>query len=155
MVLRMTSENGPKHDEPISQTSPEPSQTNIVIRWIAFVPAAFLGCIIGRFLIVIINRWGMSDYLEPGSFMWRVVDQYLSGLMFGAIFVYVGSYVAPMHKKAVAVFCAGFVLVLAGFLLFPSILVGQYWAILEILFMGIGACSVAYRIFTDDIRFLS
>jgi hypothetical protein len=135
------------------QDHPQPSQATVILRWVAFAPAALLACVVGRFLIVLINRFGMSRYVEPDTFMWRVVDQYASGLALGAIFVYVSSCVAPSHKKAVAIASAGFVLVLAGFLLFPSVLDGEYWAIFEILCMGFGACLVAYSIFADELRF--
>ena len=35
-----------------------------VLRWIVFIPAALLACVVGRFLVVLINRWGMSRYGE-------------------------------------------------------------------------------------------
>lgn len=150
----MKSENNDlRLDDSSGRADSQPSQISIILRWIAFIPAALLGCVVGRFLIVLINRWGMARYVEPGTFMWRLTDQYVSGLALGAIFVYCASFVAPMHKKAVAISSAGFVLVSAGFLLFPSVLVGEYWAIFEILCMGFGACGIAYAIFTDEIRF--
>ena len=95
----------------------------------------------------------MFPYVEPGSFVWRVFDQYISGLVLGAIFVYVASFVAPHYKKTVAICSAGFVLILAGFLLFPSILAEEYWAMFEIVCMVIGACAVAYYVFFQEITF--
>ena len=129
------------------------SRVAVVLRWVALLPSALLACAAGRFVIVLINRLGMSRYVEPDSFMWRVVDQYVSGLALGAVFVYVASWVAPIHKKPVAVCAAGLALVLAGFLLFPSILVGDYWAIFEILCMGFGASGVAYGVLAEEIVF--
>jgi hypothetical protein len=131
---------------------PPQSRLIIIFRWIAFIPAALLACIIGRFLFVFINRYGMSGYVEPDTFMWRLLDQEISGIAIGIIFVYVAAYVAPMHKKPIAIGSAGFILVLAGFLLFPSILVGEYWSIFELICMGFGACVIAYAIFSGEIQ---
>ena len=140
----------PQHDE----SSSTQTTALTVLRWIAFIPAALLSCVVGRFVFVLINRWGMIQYgAEPGTFVWRIFDQYVSGLVLGAIFVYVSAYVAPSKKKPVAVVGAAIVLVLGGFLLFPSILVGEYWAIFEIICMGLGACGVAHAIFADEITF--
>jgi len=129
------------------------SRVGVILRWVALLPAALLACAVGRFVIVLINRLGMARYVEPGTFMWRVVDQYVSGLALGAVFVYVASWVAPMYKKPVAASAAGFVLVLAGFLLFPSVLVGDYWAIFEIVCMGLGGAGVAYGVLAEEITF--
>jgi len=129
------------------------SRVGVILRWVALLPAALLACAAGRFVIVLINRLGMAKYVEPGTFMWRVVDQYVSGLALGAVFVYVASSVAPMYKKPVAACAAGLALVLAGFLLFPCVLVGNYWAIFEIVCMGIGAAGVAYGVLAEEINF--
>jgi len=140
-------------DQEFDDSHPTQITALTVIRWIAFIPAALLACVVGRFLFVLINRWVMLRYVEPETFMWRIFDQYISGLALGAIFVYVAAYVAPSNKKPVAVVSAAISLILAGFLLFPSILVGEYWAIFEIVCMGFGACGVAYAIFADEITF--
>lgn len=131
----------------------EQSRVGLILRWMALLPAALLACVAGRFVIVLVNRFGMARYVEPGTFMWRVVDQYVSGLALGAVFVYVASRVAPMYKKPVAACAAGLTLVLAGFFLFPSILVGNYWAIFEIVCMGIGAVGVAYGVLAEEITY--
>ena len=132
---------------------PKQSRVGATLRWVALFPAALLACSAARFLIVLINRIGLSRYFEPDSLMWQVSDHWVSGLVLGVVFVYVASWIAPMHKKPVAVCAAGFVLVLAGFLLFPSVLVGNYWAIFEIVCMGLGAAGVAYGVIAEEIVF--
>ncbi len=77
---------------------------------------------------------------------------YIGGLALGGVSVFVGTYVAPKAKKETSVVLAALVLIGAGFLLFPSIAMRDYWAIFSIICMGAGAGFVSYGIATGKIE---
>ena len=64
----------------------------------------------------------------------------------GAAFVYVGAKIAPLHKKIVAYVLAGIGLICAGFMLFPAIMIANYWAIWGSVALILGAGVTAYSV---------
>ena len=134
----------------------EQSKAIVILRWAGVVPMALLTCLVVRYVVVLLGRWGMARYVDPGSLMWRVIDWYVihgvGGALLGGVFVYVASYIAPAHKKTVATASAGFVLVVGGFLLFPSLLVRDWSAIVESICIAFGAVGTAYSIFSGEIH---
>ena len=94
----------------------------------------------------------MAPHVDPDSFMGRLFIDYIGGAVLGGVAVYVGAYIAPQFKKEVSLVLAALVLVAAGFLLFPSILMRDYWAIFSIVCMGAGGSFVAYGIFTGQVE---
>jgi len=144
-----------RYEDEVSER--EQSTAITVIRWIAVIPAAMLGCLAGRFLIVFFVGLWHAPGVDTSHTWWvwfeRVISQYVSGAALGGIFVGLAAWIAPSHRRAVAVVSTGAVLVIAGFVLFPTILKGDYWVIFEIVSMGFGACGIAYTVCTNESPF--
>lgn len=129
------------------------SQSEFVLRWIAFLPAAFLAAWLAWLVVMFGNRLTMGmQGIDPDSFLSRAFIEFISHAVMGAAFVYSGAKVAPAHHKTVAYVLAGLGLVAAGFLLFPAFMVANYWAVWAgaSLIMGVGA--TAYSVSTGEVE---
>lgn len=128
------------------------SQAMVILRWIAFLPSAFLTAWLVWFLVVLLNHitMGMSG-IDPNSFLLKVFIEFSSHAIMGAAFVYVGAKVAPLHKKIVAYVLAGIGLISAGFILFPAIMLANYWAILGGVSLILGCGCIACSVFAGEI----
>jgi hypothetical protein len=125
-------------------------KTLIVLRWIAMLPAAVLGCIVAYEIVVVLNRLTMARYLDPNSFIARVFVQWIGHAIMGATFVYIAAYIAPAFRKQVVVVMAGLVLLLSGAFLFASIMTRNYWAMFGTVCMNVGSIAVAYELFKKE-----
>jgi hypothetical protein len=127
------------------------SQAMVILRWIAFLPSAFLTAWLAWFLVALLNRitMGMSG-IDLNSFLPKVFIEFISHAVMGAAFVYVGAKVAPLHKKIVAYVLAGIGLISAGFMLFPAIMVANYWAIWGGASLILGCAVTAYSVFAGE-----
>ncbi len=129
------------------------SQSRVVLRWIAFLPAASLAAWLAWLLVLLGNRLTMGmQGIDPDSFLSRAFIEFISHAAMGAAFVYAGAKVAPAHHKIVAYVLAGIGLVAAGFLLFPAFMVANYWAVWAgaSLIMGVGA--TAYSVSMGEVE---
>ena len=139
-----------------SEYDTETRNTSIknVLRWIALIPSALVGFVVGRLFFLFAMGISLSYVgAAPDSLLVQVSQRYFGGLGAGMGLILATIYVAPCHRKHVAIVAFAFVLVLAGFLLFPVIYEGDYWAILEIVFMGIGAGGMVSLVFDKDSQF--
>lgn len=128
----------PKDDEPAVNADALPAEPRwldnqnhigVALRWVAVLPAAIVGALLARFVVVVVNRFTMAAYVDPDSFLGRLFVEYVGGAVLGGAAVYAGTYVAPRFKSQVSIVMAALVLLIAGFLLFPSVMVRDYWAI--------------------------
>jgi hypothetical protein len=74
------------------------------LRWVLFIPAALLCSLLISGIFFLINT-SFNDVRE-GSFLYYQMDIMRTGLL-GALFVFIGAYVAPKHQFTVAVILAG------------------------------------------------
>ena len=127
------------------------SQVMVILRWIAFLPGAFLTAWLAWFLVSLLNSitMGMSG-INPNSFVSRLFIEFISHAVMGAAFVYVGAKVAPFQKKIVAYVLVGIGLISAGFMLFPAIMVANYWAIWGGISLILGCGFTAYSVFVGE-----
>jgi hypothetical protein len=127
------------------------SQATVILRWIAFLPGAFLTAWLAWFVVALLNRFTMAmSGLDPNSFLSKVFIEFISHAVMGAAFVYVGAKIAPLHNKVVAYALAGIGLIAAGFMIFPAIMVANYWAIWGGVSLIIGCGVTAYSVFTGE-----
>ena len=124
--------------------TPTQNKLKTGFRWVAVLPAAILGCVAARVLIVLLNRITMARYLDPDSFLAKVFVEWVGSLVMGAAAVYIGWYVAPAYKLHTAITLAGLVLLVSGALLFAALLQRDYWAIFATLAMNVGSIATAY-----------
>ena len=121
------------------------------LRWAAVLPAAILGGVFGRFLLVIPTRLAMSmASIEPGSIIWTFGDRYVSGLALGLAFVCCGVWVAPTRKRETAAVLLGLTLVLLGGALFPFIGERLLWGVFELVFIAGGALAATASVWQGE-----
>ena len=131
----------------------EQSSTRIVLRWVAFLPAALLAAWLAWLLVMFGNRLTMGmQGINPDSFLSRAFIEFISNAAMGAAFVYGGAKVAPAHHRVVAYVLAGFGLVAAGFLLFPAFMVSDYWAIWGGISLVFSVGVTAYSVSTGEVE---
>jgi len=119
----------------------------IVLRWIALAPGALLASWLAWILVNVIGRFGLNyAMVEPNSFLAQLYFNTAGHAAMGAAFVYVGARIAPAHHRVIAYILAGLGLVLSGFLLFPSIMVQNLWAIWGAICTALGVGGVTYYI---------
>lgn len=112
-----------------------------ILRWIFCVPIAVLVAGLAYYLIVTINIFTFSSYtgLDPNNILFLVWLTLVSNLSFGAIFVMIGSYVAPNSKKGFSVVLSVLLGILSGFGLFGLIVNNRYWEIAGIIIANVGS----------------
>lgn len=130
-----------------------------VVRWLAFLPTAILAAIIAQAISNILNTYAMNYY------MWLIGSESLLGklamlwilvfgnIIFGGVLVYVSSWVAPVHKRIVAIVLAGFFLVVTGSGMTLALLsnIFSYKDIFAMLAGCFGGIVMAISIYTEEI----
>ena len=128
------------------------SQVIGVLRWVVFLPCAFIGAWLAWYLWTLLNRisFGLAG-VDLNSFMSKAFLVFTSNVILGAAFVYIGAKVAPVRKKIVAYVLAVICLVLVGFTLYPAIMTVNYWAIFGGIAIILGCTVTAYAASIDDL----
>ena len=127
------------------------SQIIVILRWILFIPSAVLTAWLAWFLVLHLNRIAMLfSGIDPNSFLTKVCIEYISHFAMGAAFIYVGAKVAPFHKKIISCILVGIGLIVAGFMLFPAIMVANYWTIWGCISLILGCAFSAYSVFAGE-----
>ena len=119
----------------------------VFIRWLAFLPVAILAAIVAQFLTNILNTFSLSYvFIEPGSFLGKIRILLIGNVVFGAVLVFVGAFIAPTRKHFVAAVLAGLLLIGTGAVTVLAIFSKQYWNIFAMLAGNIGSIGMALSI---------
>ena len=121
--------------------SRKPSQVVMVLRWIALLPAS-VGAAWAAWLVV---NFGIN----PGSFISKAFIVTVSHAVMGGAFVFVGVRLTPIHQRSVAFVLAGIGLVGIGMMLFPAIVLRDYWAIWGGVAAAYGVVCTTYSLVTQ------
>lgn len=101
-----------------------------VLRWVVFIPGAALGAWLAWILLNILGKFSLSYAgFDPDSFIGQLYFNTAGHAAMGAAFVFIGAKIAPSYRKIIAYCLAGVGLVISGFMLFPAIMIKNYWAI--------------------------
>lgn len=124
----------------------------ITLRWLGFLPGAFLGAWLAWLLIFFGNKlsmWMMG--INSDGFLFKLFIEVMSSGAMGAAFVYAGSRIAPANRKVVAYGLTVVAVLIAGFLAFPAIVQQNWWAVIGVIAMTGGAGLVAYQVAEGEI----
>ncbi len=125
----------------------------IVARWIALGPAAALAALITPALVKYVNR--LTLYVggfDPDTLLGRAYIEAIAGLAAGAAFVYVGTRVAPDHRRNVAITLAAIGLFVTGASVLGDLVTAHYWLALQGACAAVGGCALAYSIVKGEIK---
>lgn len=101
-----------------------------IARWILMLPVAVTAAYLASQLALILTSIGMaSDGYSTASFWVQFYRVTTENVALGAVFIFVGSAIAPTHKHMVAISLAVASLLLTGFLVYPMIVLRDYWAL--------------------------
>lgn len=113
-------------------------------RWALFIPVSCLTAVAANFVAVWVNHISMTmSGIDPTDFRSKVMTFGMAGVAMGASFVFVGTKLAPAHKRESALGLAGLALLVAGFLSFPAMAQSEYWALWQAACIAVGAGGVA------------
>lgn len=127
------------------------NKTVDVLRWIGFVPVAVLAAWLAWIVVNILGRFSLSwAGIGPEDFQGKLYFMTAGHAAMGATFVYIGAKIAPYHRVLVAFILGGIGIIVAGFLLFPAVMVRDWWAVWGGLFVAIGAGAVVYAVHAGE-----
>ena len=131
-----------------------------ILRWILFLPLATLGSHLCGSLSELVFGFCLSWISGPWPTSLDFLDKFfvgtMSNMLSGASWVFIGAYIAPSHKKIVAVIIAGYGLVWTGAGL-VLIALTETWSLLllyEIIIINVGSIGMATCILKDEIKVL-
>jgi hypothetical protein len=111
-------------------------------RWLAVLPGALGAAWLAHIVVRLGGVIGGSD----SWFLGRLYLEASGGLAMGVAFVYCGGKIAPNQQKNAIYVLTGLAILIAGFTLYPALLVQNLWAILNALCIVVGAGGVAYSV---------
>ena len=124
-----------------------------IFRWVGFLPAAFLAAWLAWLAINLLGRFGFAVAgITPEDFFGKLYFIVAGHTAMGAALVYTGTKIVPSHKLIVAFILAGLGIITAGVLLFPAIMVKDWWAVLGGIFVAIGAGVMVWSINAEEVN---
>ena len=131
----------------------EPQSKGVIaLRWLGFLPGAFLCAWLAWLFIYFGNKLTMWMVgIDSEGFLSNLFIEVMSSGAMGAAFVYAGSRISPASRKVVAYVLSVVVVLIAGFLSFPAIDQQNWWAVLGVIAMAGGAGLVAYQVAEGEI----
>jgi hypothetical protein len=121
----------------------------VIGRWIAVLPVSAIGC----YLLFLVFRFINHSFNENFGFdiVWNIIVELIAYVLMGGSFVYLGTAVAPSHKRVCACVLFGLACMVAGFCLFVLIMSHFKWvSLLSIVCLLGGAGYSLYSILNDD-----
>ena len=128
------------------------NKTANVLRWIVFIPLASLSAWLAW---IIFNFLGKFSFFYAGadidSFLGQLYLNTIGHIAMGAAFVYAGAKIVPSHKLIVVYVLAGLGLVFSGILLYPAVMVADWWAVWGGVSLIAGIGIIVYSIYAGEI----
>lgn len=125
----------------------------IALRWIFFLPVSILGA----WLITIVASWlnksaSGTGFMTNLEVLWNYGVDIISNAVMGAMYMYIGYFMVPSHKKVVGLCMFGLACIICGGSIMANILNGFSWfPLICALFMIGGAGYVYYLIGRDEL----
>lgn len=122
-----------------------------VLCWVAALPAAATAAWLAWIVINVLGRFSLGSVgVTPNNFLGKAYFVTAGHLAMGAVFVYIGAKVAPSYQVIVAFVFGALGIVVSGFLLFPAVMVKDWWAIWAAVCVTIGAGAVVWSVHAGD-----
>ena len=128
-----------------------PNKALNVLRWVGFLPAAALAAWLAWIVVNILGRFSLGyTGVAPEDFLGKFYFNTAGHAAMGGAFVYVGAKIAPSYKVIVAFVLGGLGIIVAGFLLFPAVMVRDWWAVWGGFCVAVGAGSLVYSVHAGE-----
>ena len=120
------------------------------LRWVAVLPAAYVGAGLGQFAIILGNRLTMGHYIDPESFFGELYVRTASNTVFGALMVGIAAYVAPTYKSHAAMFVGGLFVAASGVLWLSGLAVRTVWDAYAIVVAVVAATATCFQMAKEE-----
>jgi hypothetical protein len=129
-----------------------PGKLVVTLRWLGFIPGAFVGAWLAWLLLFYGNRIGAQRMgFDADDFIHKLFTEIISNAGMGAAFVYAGACIAPNGRKVVAWILALIAVLLAGFAMFPAYIHQNWWSVVRCIAIASGAGLVAYSLSLEQL----
>lgn len=123
------------------------------VRWTVFLPSALLAGWVAWLIGTALNKLALTlSGVNPDSFFAHAFIELVSSAAMGAAFVYAGARIAPSQKEIVAYTLAGFALIAAGLMLYPALMVSNYWSVWAVVSLVFGIGIITYSIRLGELK---
>ena len=124
-----------------------------ILRWLALIPLALCASWASFILMRLLGKFSFGYAgISPESIFVQIYETALGHGVMGGVFVYVGCYVAPSHLRAISIVCTVIAVAIAGFMLFPAVMVNDWWAVAGSVAMTVGAAIMLWSFLSGEIR---
>ena len=89
--------------------------------------------------------------VSPESIFVQIYETVIGHGVMGGVFVYVGCYVAPSHLRAISIVCTVIAVAIAGFMIFPAVMVNDWWAVTGGVAISVGAAIMLWSLLSGEI----
>nr|BAJ06838.1 putative uncharacterized protein [uncultured bacterium]BAJ06843.1 putative uncharacterized protein [uncultured bacterium] len=128
------------------------NSVSIILRWVLFLPCAAIASLLGWYIVNILGRFGLYFVqFDTKSFISQLYFNPAGHAAMAIAFVYIGSKIAPFHRKTVAYVLSGIWFLFSGFTLFTAILVKNGWAIWGSVWSFVVIVALAFFIYQNEI----
>ncbi len=117
------------------------------LKWIAVFPVSLLAFILANFIWRLLHSITASRYIDSDSWLNIIFVDIMSSAISAAAFVYAGAYIAPYHKKEIALILTILISMLSGASLFiVNVMTAEYISNIGIIAGIIGAIVCYFEI---------
>lgn len=106
------------------------NRVSVILRWVVFLPCAAIASLLGWYIVNILGRFGLSFVqFDTKSFISQLYFNTAGSAAMAIAFVYIGSKIAPFHRKTVAYILSSIYFLFSGSTLFTGIMMKNGWAV--------------------------
>lgn len=124
------------------------TKLKIVLRWVAFLPAAFVGSAVGGLGVKLITY--LTFPINPSRAEIFIADA-IQSVAYGVGFVLAGTYIAPSSHRIVAFVLCGIAICIASILVVFAVFNTEWYGGLHTVILGIAAFFTAKEVSKTNI----
>lgn len=133
-----------------------PNSLILILRWLGALPVALFAGWSAWIVMTVLSRISFGFMIIANdSFIARAYSATIAHAAMGAAFVYAGACTAPKRQLIVAVILTGLATVASGFLIFPALMLRDWWAACGGVFIAVGAGALLYGIHSKQVDLVS
>lgn len=128
------------------------NRVSVILRWILFLPCAAIAAMIGWYIVNILGKFGLYFVqFDTESFISQLYFNTAGSTAMAIAFVYIGSKIAPLHRKTVAYILSGIYFIFSGVTLFTGIMMKSGWAIWGSVWSFVVVVALVFIVYQNEI----
>lgn len=127
-------------------------RVSVILRWVVFLPCAAIASLLGWYIVNILGRFGLYFVqFDTKSFIGQLYFNTAGSAAMAISFVYIGSKIAPLHRKTVAYILSAIYFIFSGSTLFTGIMMKNGWAVWGSIWSFVVIVALAFLIHQNEI----